>query len=348
MGILYKQYRNPTAPTLAVTKSILLIPHDPIGDLVLTSPLWTTLKKRNPEVRIGIAMSNRNQDVISEEKIDKKYDLYSGGIWSIFKEMRRARRDGWDVVLATAGYYKPTRFAFVSRFIAKNGITTSRHSSRAKRYSRIYSFCFERPPEWDCVPMVQQYCELVEKVFSIEFTAQEKQPHFLIESRVDILIKEQIDKLLQQKGFSKYILVNLEAKVEYREWGIENTELLAKEMLQESKDTLLILSASPEYRQYYKIEDRFRAIANILIIKTNSIHELAAVVKYASVVVSPDTSVVHIAAALGKKIVAFYPAPDEWHPYGVEASILYPKRWETISSISVTKVLSEVISLLDS
>ncbi len=347
MGILYQRFRKPDVPSLTTTNSILLIAHDPIGDLVLSSALWSTLLKRKPELRIGIAISSRNQEVLSEEKIDKKYDLYSGGIWSIFKEMRRARRDGWDVVLATAGYYKPTRFAFVSRFIANKGVTATRHSSRSKRYSRIYSFCFERPPEWECVPMVQQYCELVEKVFSLKFTPQERLPHFLLQQDADSTIKKKIDQLLQPHGFSRYILLNLEAKVEYREWGIDNVELLAKTLQQGSNDTLIIVTASPEFRQYYTIEERVRNITNIAIIETNSLHELAAVIKYASVVVSPDTSVVHIAAALGKKIVGLYPAHDEWHPYGVEATILYPKRWEPISSISVWSVYSEIVLLLD-
>ena len=55
----------------------------------------------------------------------------------------------------------------------------------------------------------------------------------------------------------------------------------------------------------------------------------------------------HIAAALRKKIIAFYPSADEWEPYGVETTIFYPERWEPISSISVTKVFSAAVLLIE-
>jgi ADP-heptose:LPS heptosyltransferase len=348
MSVFFRKYRNPQKPSLDNISKILIISHDPIGDLVITSPLWSFLRTRKPGIKIGIACSQRNADVLRKEPVDITYDLYTGNLLSIWSRMRQARRDGWDVVLVTAGFYKPARFAFVSRFIARKGITATMHSARAQRYARIYSFCFKRPPEWECVPMAEQYQSLVENVFEIPFTKQERLPHFTIDDPTRIEIEKKLDTILTEKKCSRYIHINLEAKVPYREWGIENTVALTKALAEAKIDVVVLVTASAEYRAYCRLEESIAEISNLIVFETNDLHELAAVIQRAALVISPDTAVVHIAAALQKKIIAFYPSSDEWLLYGVEAEIFYPKRWEPISSINVNTVFSAVVSSLNS
>ena len=287
MGILFRKYVNPEKPNLEKISAILIIPHDPIGDLVITYPLWKTLRKRNPKIKIGVVCSGRNNDVLKNENIDKIYDLYSSNPFHILNQMRIARRDRWDVVLSTAGFYKPTRFAFISRFIARSGITATMHSSRSERYARTYSFCFKRPPEWERIPMVEQYQALAEKVFDITFTAKERLPNFVVDSKAKIEADQRIDKLLKQKGYSRFILINLEAKVPYREWGMENIAALAKAFYDAKIEILILLSASSEFREYYHLNSLDPKIPNVEIFPTKDIHELAAVIARASLVISP-------------------------------------------------------------
>ncbi len=347
MGILYRKYRNPEKPNLENTSSILIIPHDPIGDLVITSALWNMLKTRYPHIRVGVVCSERNRDVLQHEQIDKIYDLYSSNIFRFFNQMLIARRDSWEVVLSTAGFYKPTRFAFISRFIAHKSITASMHSSRSQRYARIYSFCFPRPTEEKQTPMVEQYQALVEKVFDITFTAKERLPHFTIDKKSKTETEHRITNLLHEKGYSRYILINLEAKVPYREWGIENVRVFAETLYPADRETMILLSASAKFLEYYQPRKFFEKNLNVEMFPTKNIHELASVIECAAIVISPDTAVVHIAATLRKKIIAFYPSPDEWLPYGIKTTIFYPERWEPISTINVTKVFSAAVSLLE-
>ncbi len=347
MGILFRNYRSPQRPELEKISSVLIIPHDPIGDLVITSPLWNTLKKRNPQIKIGVVCSARNRDVLINEDVDSIYDLYSPNPFHVFKQMRLARRNRWDVVLSTAGFYKPTRFALISRFIAGKGITATMHTARPERYARIYSFCFKRPTEDEHIPMAEQYQTLAEKVFAIKFTENERLPQFTIDPESKIRTDLRIDKILNDKKHSRFILINLEAKVPYREWGIENVEMLAKAFYDAKIEVFILLSASTEFQEYYQLDKLHLKTPNAEVFPTDNIHDLATVIDRASLVISPDTAVVHIAAALRKKIIAFYPSLDEWLPYGVESTILCPDRWEPISTISVTKVFSTAVSLLE-
>jgi ADP-heptose:LPS heptosyltransferase len=347
LTFLYRKYRHVQKPKIESVNSVLIIPHFPIGDIVLTSSLWEALKKRKSSLRIGVAISKNNKSVLDCENIDNKYDLFSPGYFRLFREMRRARNDRWDVVLAPVGFYKPTRFAFISRFIAGNGITSTMHSARSKRYARIYSFCFKRAPQWESIPMIDQYISLLELTFDIQIPSEERFPHFTTKPDIALRTKQEIEDLLAERKASKYILVNLEAKHESREWGFKNISLLQEKIINKWGDILIVLIASPHYRTYYS--DNLARILNssTVLFETETIHQVAALIENALLVITPDTAIVHITTALKKKLIAFYPAPDEWLPYGT-AIVLYPTRWEPISTISVDTVFSHIISLLTS
>ena len=348
MSILYRKYCNSPAPDLNTIRSVLIIPHDPIGDLVLTSPVWEILRRKNPGLHIGIAASARNKDVLLQENIDITYDFYSPGRLRILREMRKARKDGWDVVLATAGFYKPTRYAFLSRFVARNGITATMNSARHERYGKIYSLCFYRQPPWELVPMTDQYISLVEKTFNIEIPREERTTHFRISPEIGEQVSREISELLVRKHASGYILINLEAKVPHREWGFENVRMITEKSSDRRSDLLIVLIASVNFRFYYQKEMNRISGANVVVFETETIHHVAALIQKAALVISPDTAIVHIAAALRKKLIAFYPAPDEWLPYSAHTTILYPERWMPISTISADKVFSEAVALIES
>lgn len=344
LSIVYKKYRDAKKPSLHEVKSVLIISHFPIGDLILTSPLWKALTHRNTTLRIGLATSKQNVVVLAAESgISNTYDFFSPGLFRMYREMKRARSDGWDVVFATAGFYKPVRFAVVSRFVTK-GITATAHSSRHWRYAKIYSLCFKRPGPDEYVPMVEQYQMLVENTFDIKFTEAERKPEFVIIPEALQTTKVRIDDVLATTDFKRYAIVHLEAKSTFREWGIENLLALAKQLSQEYPDLLLLATASEEYFIHFQLADRLAP--NVRLFKTSSIHELAAVLVGAAIVISPDTAVVHIAAVMNKKMIAFYPHTDEWLPYSSKAVVLFPELREPIESIRVDTVLEKIRTML--
>jgi ADP-heptose:LPS heptosyltransferase len=136
------------------------------------------------------------------------------------------------------------------------------------------------------------------------------------------------------------ILAHLEAKVEPREWGIANLERLQAEL----PDTLLLVTASPQYWSANPLDVKHSS--SIQRVDTKSILEAAALVAAVDLLLSPDTSIVHFAAALGTPIVAFHPFEDEWLPYRAKSVVLFPKRREPISTIGVAEVRDAIKSLL--
>lgn len=344
LSFFFKKYRDAPLPKLSEIRSILIIPNDPIGDLLLSSPLWNKLLKQKPSLRIGIGVSERNCELMPYmPEVSYYYDLHTTNLLRLFRSIRSAKKDRYDVVLTTAGYYRPTRFAFISRLIAGKGFTATMHTSRSKRYARIYSWCRKRRVDPYPQPMVEQYQDMVEQIFRISFTPEERIP--ALDFTPTILSDTQrIDNALSKNMARSYIHLNLEAKIDEREFGIDKSKVLVRKIREQYPHIIALVTASKEY--WHEYGNQFNSEDGIVRFDTPTLATLIDVVQKAKLVISPDTAVVHIAASLYKPIIAFYPLKDEWLPYGVNSFIFYPEHEKPVSTIPLESVLKTALEIL--
>jgi ADP-heptose:LPS heptosyltransferase len=344
LSIFYKKYRDAPLPQLSEIRSIFIIPNDPIGDLLLSSPLWNKLLKEKPSLRIGIGVSERNREIaLYIPKVSYYYDVHTTNVLRLFRSIRRAKKDGYDVVLTTAGYYRPTRFAFISRLIAGKGFTATMHTSRSERYARIYSWCRKRRVNPYPQPMVEQYQDMIEQIFQISFTAEERIPALDLTSKV-LYDTQRIENVLSESMARSYIHLNLEAKISERELGIDKSKMLIRKIREQYPHIIALVTASKEY--WHEYGSQFNSEDGIIRFDTPTLATLIDVVHNATLVISPDTAVVHIAASLHKPIIAFYPLKDEWLPYGVNACIFFPEHEQPVSTIPLESVLKTALEVL--
>jgi ADP-heptose:LPS heptosyltransferase len=66
---------------------------------------------------------------------------------------------------------------------------------------------------------------------------------------------------------------------------------------------------------------------------TSDIHELVALIRHCSLVITPDTSVAHIASAEHKPILGFYFGVSEWLPFRSHSYIVMPPVGQPIATI---------------
>ncbi len=360
-SLYLRKYRRETPLDLAEVRSILVIPNQPIGDLLVSSPIWHALKGRKPDLRIGVAVSPRNiAGVRSDPDVDVTYMLYGGTRSERIAEMRRARRDGWDVVFTTAGFFKTGRHAYLTRFIAKQGVTVTSHPDRWRRYHNLYSYCFRRIVEPDPVPIVEQFQAIAEQTFGITFTPEERKPKFLPSEEALQAIRTRLDALFQKSGTSTLILINLEAQRFGLEWGLENSLEFAKIVTGRRSDILVVMTATMNYVNYYwkDFQNYYTSTLDgtghtnrIQFFPVRDIHELGALVSMCDLVVSPDTSVSHLAAIFEVPILGLYGLTNVWMPYCVNRIVIPANPspyWATIpvSALTMDVVLSAAEKLL--
>jgi ADP-heptose:LPS heptosyltransferase len=331
--------------------SVLLIPSWPIGDLLLNLPIVQTLRSRKPSLRIGLAVGPRNAALVAgNPAIDVLYNLHSLSLREGVREIRRARRDRWDVILSTAGYFRPVRNAVLSRMIAGRAPTATMTARKLKRYRNLYSFCYLRPAEPRPNEIREHFLLLVEHLFGIVATEEERKLHFEIRPEAQQAVDAELVKLREEHRAKRIVHINLEAKAVGREWGIANSKMLAEELCREFPDVLVLFTATPNFVEAFP-EALQPSVSRARYFPTPGIHELAALVARSELVITPDTSVMHLAVAAEKQIVAFYDLPNEWLPYPLgtretKTRILYSGADTEVRRIPVDDAFNAAMQLM--
>jgi ADP-heptose:LPS heptosyltransferase len=346
-----KRFHKDGSLSLDEISSILIVPSWPIGDLLLNLPLLRTLKSRKPNIRIGLAISPKNVSMVKNNPdVDVMYDLHSLSPRVAIREMKRAKKDGWDVVISTAAFFRPFRTALRLRYLAGKSPTATLTMRKLARYQRLYSYCYLRPGDPWPPDTREHFLLLVELLFGIVATDDERQLRFTPDVTAQRSVDERLNVLLSAVGATRIIHINLEAKAKGLEWGIANSIALANRVCELYPDVLVVLTASPNFAEaFHEVLEIHEQ--RVKYFQTGSIHELAALVQRVELVITPDTSVMHFAVAADKPVVAFFDSPNEWLPYPrairhEKARILYSGQGIPVRSIPVVDVLSAAKELM--
>jgi ADP-heptose:LPS heptosyltransferase len=133
------------------------------------------------------------------------------------------------------------------------------------------------------------------------------------------------------------------------------------QVLTESDLQVIITGSEEEGGMIDGIADRLGIAVNKITGETD-LRTLAAVLSLATVVVTNSTGPLHLATAVGTKVVGLYPgkdvmSPKRWGPLGVDHRVIQPTRVECrcppkqcrcMETISVEQVAERVVSLYSS
>jgi ADP-heptose:LPS heptosyltransferase len=183
MGLLLNPRRAKLPIPASQIKSILILRYDALGDVILTTPLWRILKKHAPHIRVGVAGSTRNELLLkSDPDIDDVFVISRAISPSVVKELFRARRQKWDIVL-NLFFHDKTRAAVFAKIMSKDGISVTMVREKKEKYEQIYSFVGDRPAL--PAPMVMQNLKVLLDAVEIGFSDEEKLPSLKIDPDFD-------------------------------------------------------------------------------------------------------------------------------------------------------------------
>jgi ADP-heptose:LPS heptosyltransferase len=326
-------------------KSILILRYDALGDAVISSAVWHAVHRYNPNARIGVVASTRNQMLIKADPVVSDVFLYSKGLsWKDIREMWRARRaTKWEVVL-NIYYHDKTRGVLYAKLVAPRAITATGVHSRHDRYRRIYSFVGNREgPE---VPIAMQWISLLQQLFGITLADHETYPTIFADAEIERTFSHEIATKLAAEGKQEYIVINTDAAQAFREWGFENALELSKEIVNERPDLKIFWTSAPGNSENVRSFLAAHQIANVEYLLTPSVDHLLVAVKSARAVISPDTSVVHIAAAYKRPTVGLYVERNPFPIRGTISRMLFAPDGRTTRLISVANVLEALREVL--
>jgi len=337
---------------LSKVQKLLILRHDRIGDMIITTPIFRNLKRLRPDLHLGILASRSNVELVKNNPFVDSVYVLGPSLVQLLREAQRIRRKHYEVVLSFV-FNRTTSVALLARLLAPAALKIG-HADEE------YQFYFNRLvklPRFS-VHMVESLAAYIKEAFGIELQPEDLR----FEIFVDELSKKGVDEFLVRNRLKRrmssereplpYVLLNLSAKDADRRISVSQAKALALH-LGERKDfrTLLLVApddhemgaavrTSQEFRKCLVYPERGRA----------TLLQLASLVEGAVCVFTPDTSIVHFASASGTPVLGFFTmvqGMQEWLPYRVKYDLVVAPAGQPTSSIPLAEMMRGIDAFLN-
>lgn len=302
-----------------------------VGDMILCTPAFSAIKSKFPQAKLYVIAGAGNHSVLDNNPhIDKviPYRKSLGGILRMLSFLLLNRFDYWiDAKDHKSG--ESQLLAKLARAKVKIGYNHNSHST------------FHHS-----VPSNIQNKELhfTERVFNALKYLGISSPNII--PKPELFISDKFSN--KAKNFysalspKENLLINLSATSDTRIYSAENwTKVIAA--IDRNKYNIILSFMPNEQRIAQDLKQIFPAI---IFANSHSIEEFIALIKHCDLLISPDTSAVHIAAAFDKKLVAlFNDYPENYAKFRTvnpNASIIMPSGTTNINQIPPELIINEI------
>ena len=316
------------------TPRILIVRRDNIGDLACTTPLLAGLRAQLPRAWLGTLVTTYNAEVLARNPaldeifVFEKLKHRSGGLISHFRsrlgEMSRLRERTIDCVLVPAPSPQALRLA---RGLKPGRVIAAPTSVPAAMHEVERTFELGRSLGIAGVPGPLQ-------VF------------------VD---REKALELATRIGAGPFTAVHISARRPAQRWPLERYAALVARLSGQGRVILLWAPGSKDNPRHPGDDEAARQVLHmahaenspaVVPVATGDLKTLIAALSLAGRVICPDGGAMHLAAALGRPVVALFgDSPVErWRPWGVPHRVLRPES-RNLADLALEQVFEAIQAL---
>lgn len=290
-------------------KSILFLRYDgKIGDMIVNSLMFREIKKVYPDIKIGVIARGAAIDIIKDNpNVDKIYEYYKDR--KKIKDLAlKIKEEKYDLLIDFSEMLRVNQMMLINLCGARINIGLDRKDWK------LFDLSIESGKDFKWTEHItKRYLayliklglkkENIDIFYDIYLEDEKKYEVFFNE------IKESKKLILNPYGASKHKSFNIET--------LENIITYLKD-----KDIAIILTYfGDKYKELEFLEKKYKYV--YIPKKIESILDTAILIKKSDYVISPDTSIVHIASAFNKKMITVY--PPKGGKYGVDHLVWAPK-----------------------
>ena len=322
-------------------KRVLIVRNDVLGDMIVSTPIFNAIKALNPAIEIDVVASPQNVSIIENDSRLSHIIIYENTWRFWFNLWKLGRKRRYDVVLSLI-FGTPQTQGFIAN-IASSRETLKLSVQRQAKYECFFSRTVRVPQDahiseqWLCVALD-----------AFELNGQSPSCHITLELHSQPLV----EAFLKEKGIEekKFILINLSAgKNAVKRWTqAKYGELI--DWLSEKLPYSVVLSCAPNELDF--MNDLAQSRNAVCFYPTRDVRDIADLIRRATLLITPDTGVVHLASATKTPVIALYSrwvggnVHRIWTPYQTPHKILIAPRRLPVSFIEVAEVKHAVLSLL--
>lgn len=318
-------YNNPT--------DVLFIRLNRIGDALVTTPLFDQLKQ-NKNIKIFLLADKKNHFVFRNNPAIDEVIIFNKGLSGFFEINKIIKSRGISVVvdlhddISTSVSY----LVAIAKVDYKFGLNKSN--------SNLFTHTVDKlDPNFNHV--IDRLLEFL-KLFNLPVQKESVSVKYYPSLAEEQEAKEKIQQLNPENKF--LIGINISAGSEARFWGLENYQKLFA-LLSDYNVKILLLASKNEHHLCREITSE----ENIYPL-TDSFGIFASAIMQMNFIITPDTSVVHLASV--KKIPLFglyvkYNTTDMiWSPYNTDFEYVVTQE-PTLKNISFEEVKNKLVPFLE-
>lgn len=263
-------------------KSILFLRYDgKIGDMVINTLMFREIKRRYPYIKIGVVAREGNAQIIKNNRnVDIIY-IYKKDRKEIVKLAEEISEEKYDLLIDFSEMLRVNQMMFINKCTARFNMGLD------KKDWKLFDISYNKNNKLH----ISKLYENILKILGLK--------------EINLEYDLKIPKEKEIETNYKYILLNPYAASKHRSLNIENIIKIGKKVLEHKELKLVLIGEKDKYEELDKISNFFDK-NRIIIPKTKDILDVMAWIKKAEKIITPDTSIVHIAVALKKPLIAIY------------------------------------------
>jgi lipopolysaccharide heptosyltransferase I len=305
---------------------LLILKPSSLGDVIHALPVLRLIKRQRPnwQVHWWIAQSlapllENDPDLAAVHPFQRRGWGTPAGLARGVQQLGQLHRERFDVVLDLQGLARSAAFSWAARA----GLTIGLHQHR-EGAAAAYDISVERPsPNAHAV----DWCRAV-------------LPHLGLENNDDFEWMPRRDCALPEgckgkEGGQRWLALCPGARWENKRWPMESFETLTRNLLMEQSDLRVVVLGGKEDAA---LGARLGAIGARCLDKTGqtTLPEMVEWIRASEAMVTNDTGPMHVAAALGKPVVALFGPTDPRRtgPYHARGSVLQATDMDCVPCLS--------------
>ena len=326
-------------------KNVLFFRYDRIGDMVITTPVFRELKLAYPHVKITVLASKANKGVlINNPYVDHIVTNHKNNFFSDLLLLLKLRLQKFDVCIEFDHSVLPHAIIRLKIINPKKVISIKkdgRYGVNGNELS-LYDIYIEKPKQghfrdiwldvlkpFDIKPKSNGYDLFITNTLKIQ--AQ----HF---------IKQYSSKIL--------VGINLEGAVKGKKIKFSELYQICQGLYKQENNIQIVILTAP--KNFQRVGQKVKQMALEYVemsYKTNQILAVAAIISQLDLIITPDTSIVHIASAFNKPIVTIHENNQNSYKLFAPTSSLnrtvFSKSKDGLNGVSVELLVYYCIELLN-
>lgn len=305
-----------------------------IGDLILSTPLFKTIKDAYPGTELHVLAGRNNFFFLNDYPLVDKVHIHSKRPVKTIRLLWRLRQERFDLWIDPKDHHSTESRIFVRLARPRESIGFNRGNEK------LYTHSVKSNKEQYNDHAIDRF---LNTVAFLDIKPSLKQPVLFCSKTAE----EKIGSFLKERSISRYCHINISASKPVRLWEEDKWRALIK-LLEEKEITCMISAIKRDIPQAKRLE---AGAEKSRFYPTDSLEDLFSLVNHAAIVVSPDTATVHIASAFNRPTVGLY-ADCGWNlnsfsPRAEKSAMIINKKSDTlIKDIEVSDVFNAVMGIL--